>query len=110
MLAYRVLAADDDRARALALENVDILLGTLLRPIHRKTRLPAFDALANAARADERAAARILSRAREALRLPDKRYPKPELIGLIARILHAQPTLRDASEIPVVYMHGARAA
>ncbi len=110
MLAYRVLAADDDRARALALENVDILLGTLLRPIHRKTRLPAFDALANAARADERAAARVLARAREALRLPDKRYPKPELIGLIARILHAQPTLRDASEIPVVYMHGARAA
>ena len=42
MLAYRVLAQDDDRARALAVEGLDILLGTLLRPLHRKTRLAAF--------------------------------------------------------------------
>jgi hypothetical protein len=110
MLAYRVLAADDDRARALAVENLDILLGTLLRPIHRKTRLPAFDALANAARADETAARRILDRARDALRLPDKRYPKAELVGLIARILQAHPGLRDAAEQPVVYGRGAKAA
>ena len=46
--------SDDARARALAADNVDILLGTLLRPLHRKTRLAAFDALANAARARAR--------------------------------------------------------
>ena len=102
-LAYQILAADDDRARALALDNLDILIGTLLRPIHRKTRLPAFDALSNAAKADLAAAQRILTRAREALRLPDKRYPKAELIAMIAQILAAQPSLRDASEEPVIY-------
>ena len=33
---------DDDRARRLAADTLDILLGTLLRPLHRKTRLAAF--------------------------------------------------------------------
>ena len=88
MLAYRVLAQDDDRARRLAVESLDILLGTLSRPLHRKTRLAAFGAVANAARADARAAARVLRRAREALRLPDTKYPKEQLVGLIGQILH----------------------
>lgn len=103
LLAYRVLAADDDRARALAVENLDILLGTLLRPIHRKTRLPAFDALANAAAADARAAKRILDRARDAMGLPDKRYPKDELTRLIGKILNAHPALCETSETPTIY-------
>jgi hypothetical protein len=110
MLAYRVLALPDPRARALAADNVDILLGTLLRPIHRKTRMAAFEALANAARHDETVARRILARAREALKLPDKKYPKAELIGLIGCILAAHPGLAAAAERPVVYRHARAAA
>jgi len=103
MLAYRVLAQDDERARRLAVETLDILIGTPLRPIHRKTRLAAFGALLNAARADEQAAEFIHRRAREALRLPDKKYPKEHLIGLIGGILHVRPELRGANEQPVIY-------
>lgn len=103
MLAYRVLAQSDERARQLAVACLDILLGTLLRPLHRKTRLAAFGALANAATAHEESAGRILRRAREAMRLPDKRYPKEELVGLIGQILHAWPSLRGPREQPVIY-------
>lgn len=103
MLAYRVLAQDDDRARKQAAETLDILIGTLLRPLHRKTRLAAFDALFNAARADGDSARLVLERAREALRLPDKRYPKEELVGLIGQVLHVRPELRGANEQPVIY-------
>jgi hypothetical protein len=110
MLAYRVLALADPRARALAAENVDILLGTLLRPLHRKTRMAAFEALANAACHSEAVAQRIHARAREALKLPDKKYPKPELIGLIARTLAAHPTLASPAERPVVYRQARAAA
>jgi hypothetical protein len=110
MLAYRVLALADARARALAAENVDILLGTLLRPLHRKTRMAAFEALANAACHSEAVAQRIHARAREALKLPDKKYPKPELIGLIARTLAAHPTLASPAERPNVYRQARAAA
>jgi hypothetical protein len=103
LLAYRVLAQDDPRARDMAVQCQDILLGTLLRPLHRKTRLAAFGALANAARGDAGAAARVLDRARKALRLPDKRYPKEELVGLLGQVLHARPGLQSLEEMPVVY-------
>ena len=103
MLGYRVLAQDDDRARSLGAQLLDIVLGTLLRPLHRKTRLPAFKALANAARADVASAARVLTRARDALNLPDKKYPKEHLVGLIGQILHEWPELRGPRERPVVY-------
>jgi hypothetical protein len=98
-----MLGQDDDRARSLAVELLDILLGTLLRPLDRKTRLAALGAIANAARADKTAAARVLRRAREALRLPDKKYPKEELVGLIGQILHERPELRGPRERPVIY-------
>lgn len=110
MLAYRVLALSDPRASALAAANVDILLGTLLRPLHRKTRMAAFGALANAAKHDEATARRVLSRARDALKLPDKKYPKAELIGLIAAVVAAQPALATAAEHPVVYRRAEAAA
>jgi hypothetical protein len=103
MLAYRVLGQDDERARRLAVECLDILIGTLWRPLHRKTRLAAFDALANAATADAEAARLVLHRSREALRLPDTKYPKEQLIGLIGRVLAARPELRGPHEQPVVY-------
>jgi hypothetical protein len=102
-LAYRILAQKDARAVTLAAANLDILLGTLLRPIHRKTRLAAFAALANAARSGPEAAKRVLSRARDALKLPDKKYPKAELIGLIGAVLEVAPELAGPREKPVVY-------
>ncbi len=102
-LAYRVLALRDPRAVALAGANLDILIGTLLRPIHRKTRIASFHALANAARSGPEAAKRVLLRARDALKLPDKKYPKAELIGLIGAVLEAAPDLAGPRERPVIY-------
>jgi len=102
-LSYRILAQRDPRAVKLAGANLDILLGTLLRPIHRKTRLAAFAALANAARSSPEAAKRVLTRARDALKLPDKKYPKAELIGLIGAVLEAAPELAGQRERPVIY-------
>jgi len=101
-LAYRVLGLDDDRARAQALENLDLLLGTLLRPMQRKTRLLAFRALDNAAHTLE-GGTRVLARARDALRLPDIRYPKDALVGLIGRVLARHPQLAEPAERPVIY-------
>ena len=94
---------DDDRARRLGVESLDILLGTLLRPLHRKTRVAAFAALANVSKTDVNSSARILERARAALRLPDIKYPKEELVGLIGHVLHNQPSLRSRREQPVIY-------
>ena len=110
MLAYRVLALSDPRASALAANNIEILIGTLLRPLHRKTRLAAFDALVNAARHSEPVARRVHARAREALKLPNKKYPKAELIGLIGRVLAVHPGLASEAERPVVYRNGKAAA
>src|SRR5215470_10586057 len=110
MLAYRVLALPDPRASALAADNIEILIGTLLRPLHRKTRLAAFDALVNAARHSEAVAQRVHARARDALKLPNKKYPKAELIGLIGRVLAAHPALASEAERPVVYRNGKAAA
>ncbi len=101
-LAYRVLGLDDDRARAAAAENLDILVGTLLRPLQRTTRLAAFRALANACTSATNAG-RILTRARDALALPDRKYPKEQLLGLIGTILHRWPELRSTNEVPVIY-------
>jgi hypothetical protein len=110
MLAYSILALDDDRARSLAVAHLDLLLGTLFRVLHRKTRLPAFRALANAAKADPATATRILTRVREAFKLPDKNYPKEQLVGLAAAILHARPELQSVRERPVIYRHAEKAA
>lgn len=105
-LAYRALGLDDPRARAQASAHLPLLLGTLLRPMKRETRALALKALANAA-GDEASAHRILARARDALNLPDTRYPKELLLGLIGRILHQWPALRGAAEQPLVYERAA---
>ncbi len=102
-LAFRVLGRDDARARTLAAENLDLLQPTLLRPLHRRTRLMAFAALRNAAMANEEAARRLLARMKEALALPDRRYPKETLVGLIGQVLHRWPSLRSPAERPRVY-------
>jgi len=101
-LAYRVLALPDSRARALARDNLDVLIGTLLRPLHRDTRAQAFGALKNAAHEAE-GATRVLARAREAFALPDQRYPKEGLMDLVAAILARHPQLAEASEARVIY-------
>ncbi len=101
-LAYRVLAVDAPRARELAARNVDLLSAALLRKLHTRTRALAIDALANAT-ASEEAARAVLPKARDALRLPEKRYPREELIGLIGTILHRHPSLRSERERPIVF-------
>jgi hypothetical protein len=101
-LALRGLAADDDRARELAAHNLDLLQATLFRPLHRRTRLWAFRALLNSATSLENARV-VCERARQALDLPDKHYPKDRLIGLLGRLLHRWPELRSGRETPVVF-------
>ena len=105
-LAYRTLGLDDERARVLAAENLSLLLGTLLRPLHRSTRMLAFRALANAANTRENAT-RVLAKAKEALDLPDEKYPKEALLGLIGALIERWPELRGPREMPVVYRRTA---
>lgn len=102
-LAYRVLSLDDERARAIAREHLSLLLATLLRPLHRITRALAFEALANVAGSSLEVARTVHERARRALSLPDERYPKEKLVGLLGRLLHRWPELRSPAEQPVVY-------
>lgn len=102
LLGFRVLAAEDPRAAALAADNLDLLLPTLLRSLHRRTRVPALKALGRAA-IDEARGALILRRAKEAYALPDRKYPKEELLSLIAGIHHRYPSLRGAGEMPRVF-------
>lgn len=101
-VAFRTLGLPDPRARQLAAENLDLLQATLLRPLHRTTRALAFRAIANAA-VDAETAERIHRLCREALQLPDKRYPKERLVGLIGQLLHEWPELRSEAEQPVIY-------
>jgi hypothetical protein len=105
-LAYRALGLEDDRARAQACRHLPLLLGTLLRPMQRDTRTLAFGALANAAGTLETARL-VLEHAKDALNLPDVRYPKERLLGLIAQLIHRWPELRGAREQPVIYERAA---
>ena len=66
-------------------------------------RCAACGSLAACVHGQDRPTALVHRRAREALRLPDKRYPKEQLIGLVGRILHACPQLPGPNESPVVY-------
>ncbi|WP_163869954.1 gliding motility protein [Myxococcus eversor] len=102
-LAFRLLGRDSARASALAILNLDLLQATLLRPLHRRTRLAAFGALANAALNHEDTARVLLPRMREAFALPDKRYPKEALVELLAKVLTRWPELRGPSEVPRVF-------
>lgn len=105
-LAYRTLGLADPRARTLALKHLSLLSATLLRPLQRRTRMLAFAAIDNAGH-DPAAAAWLVQRARDALALPDRKYPKDELIGLIGRLLYRHPALRTPAEAPVVYRRAA---
>lgn len=101
-LALRMLAKDDDRARIIAGMCVDLLAPTLLRRLHRRTRILAITALENAATTAQNARV-IVGKAREALDLPDDRYPKEAVIGLIGRLIHRWPDLRGRDEQPRIY-------
>jgi hypothetical protein len=103
LLAFRILGQDDARAREIAAAHVDLLQATLLRRLRSASRKLAFAALRNAASHDEATARMLLGRMRDALALPEKRYPVEELVGLIGFVLHRWPALRAAREQPVVY-------
>lgn len=105
LLALRILAQEDDRARESAAANLDLLLPMLLRRLHRRTRRMAFRALSNAA-TTEAVGRLLLGRAREAMELPDRDYPREQLIGLIGQLLSRYPALRQGREQPVVYARG----
>ena len=105
-LAYRALGLKDPRARQQASQHLPLLMGTLLRPMQRDTRTLAFGALANAANTIETAGL-ILERAKDALNLPDVRYPKERLLGLIAQLIYRWPELRGPREQPVIYERAA---
>ena len=102
-LAFRILGQDDPRAPEVAARSRDLLQATLLRPLHRRTRLLAFRALEKASQHDEATARFLLGRMREALALPEKRYPTEKLVGLIGKVLHRWPSLRGPGEVPRVY-------
>jgi hypothetical protein len=102
ILALRALGLEDRRVQPIAADNLDLLLPTLLRSLHIRTRLLAFRALFNAANTEDNAQL-ILSRAREALDLPEQGYPREALIGLIGRLLQRWPALRGAHEQPRIF-------
>jgi hypothetical protein len=87
----------------MAADQVDLLGPTLLRPLHRRTRMMAFAAMANACLAHESAARTLLQKMKDALALPDRKYPKEELLGLIGQVLARWPSLRGKNEAPVIY-------
>jgi hypothetical protein len=102
LLALRVLRQDNNRARDMAADNLDLLQATLLRAMYRKSRVVAIEVLANAA-TTEANARRIVERARQAMDLPEKGYPKEHLLSLIADLYQRWPALRGPREQPVVY-------
>ncbi len=97
-LALRVLATPDPRAGTLASSMMDLLAPTLLRPLHRRTRLAALAAIRAACLAREEAAAHLVPRMRDALALPDRRYPKEALVATLGAALHRWPSLRRTHE------------
>jgi hypothetical protein len=103
LLAFRILSTSDDRAFQTAAQNQDLLQATLLRPLHRRSRIWAFEAIYHAACHDEQTATFLLKKMRDALSLPDKKYPKEELVELIAKVLCKWPSLRMDSEQPVIF-------
>lgn len=107
MLAVRVLRQDDERARRLAADNLDLLQAMLLRTMHRQSRGVALEALANAA-TTEANARRMVDRAKQALDLPEKGYPKESVLALVAGLYQRWPELRGPREQPVVYRARAK--
>lgn len=102
VLAWRLLASNDHRAGALAARHVHLLSAALLRKLHRKSRLVAIAACANAVH-DTEAAGMLLRRAHEAMDLPAEKYPHDAVMALIGKILHRYPEWRGERERPVVY-------
>jgi hypothetical protein len=108
-LGFQILGLDQPEAVEIAGRNIDLLIPTMLRPLHRQTRLKALGALVNAAKESQETAAEILSAARDALSLPDKRYPREELIAMVGKILALWPELRGERERPLVYQYNDKA-
>jgi len=103
VLALKALGLEDWRVQLVAADNLDLLLPTLLRALHRRTRLLAFRALLNAATTEDKARL-IHDRARQALDLPEQHYPHEALIGLIGQLLQRWPGLRGPREQPRIFV------
>lgn len=101
-VAFRALSLNDKRSGAFAAQHRRLLGAALLRPLHRRTRAIAFDAIRRGA-SDRAAAEFFLRQAREAAYLPSRRYPMEELIHLIGDILMMHPELRLEDEKPRVF-------
>jgi hypothetical protein len=106
-MAMRMIAAAGDAGVDAAVGNVDHLGAYLLDEASRATRIAALDALAVAAEASPEIAADVLARARAALDLRRKRYPRDRVIELIGRILWRWPELRGDREQPVIHRREA---
>lgn len=107
-VGLRLLEGRDPETVAAAARNTDHLAAYLIGRAERSTRIAAFNALAAAASSSEVTARAVLARAREALELRQRAYPRERLIELIGRILHRWPSLRLAQEQPLV--HGVEAS
>jgi hypothetical protein len=101
-LALRLLARGEGPMREVAANSLDLLLPCLLRPLHRRTHRWAFQALLHAATTPENARL-IVERGRQAFDFQDPKYPREELLGVVAQLLQRYPELRRPSEQPHVY-------
>ncbi len=107
-LAYKALAADDKRAREAAARSLDVLMGAFFLPMDSRSRRDGLKALANAGLADVEAARAILPRAREALDMPGKGYPRQHVAGLIGQLLGAWPELAGERDTVMIYRRQAK--
>jgi hypothetical protein len=101
-LALRLLAGGAVELAEMAGGSLDLLLPCLLRPLQRRSRRWAFQALLHAATTADNARL-IVERARQAFDFQDPHFPREELLGVLAQLLHRFPELRRPNEQPRIH-------
>jgi hypothetical protein len=107
-LAYKALATDDKRAREAAVKSVDVLVGVLFLAMDARSRRVGLKALANAGVSDLEAARVILPRAREAMDMPGRDYPRKDVAGLMGQLLGTWPELAGERDAVLIYRRQAK--
>ena len=107
-VGMRMIADAGSRGVDVAVRNADHLASYLLNESSRGTRIAALEGLAIAASHSRLVADDVLFRARAALDLRRKRYPRDRVIELVGRIIHRWPELQTAREHGIIF--GAEAA